>query len=334
MPRQARIDAPEALHHVIVRGIEGREIFRDDQDRLDFIDRLGDILPDTKTSCYGWSLIPNHVHLLLRTGTVPISTVMRRLLTGYAVTFNRRYQRHGHLFQNRYKSILCQEDPYLLELVRYIHLNPLRGKLVEDLGQLDVYPFSGHSIIVGKRKNSWQDAEYVLAHFAEKVSVARRRYRAYVKEGVGQGRRPELTGGGLIRSLGGWSKVKDLPKAELRVKGDERILGDSDFVLDVLEYCGEHLERRYKLQAEGFDLEQVAQRAASLCGIKSEEIFTPVKYPVVVQARSLFCYWAVRELGVSATALARRLKISQPAVSISVRRGEKIAVEREFQLLS
>ena len=333
MPRQARIDAPGALHHIIVRGIERRKIFRDDQDRFGFIDRLGDILPDTKTSCYGWSLMPNHVHLLLRTGTVSIATVMRRLLTGYAVTFNRRHRRHGQLFQNRYKSILCQEDPYLLELVRYIHLNPLRAKLVDELDQLDVYPFSGHSFILGKKKNSWQDTEYVLAHFADKVSVARKKYSVYVKEGIGKGRRPELIGGGLIRSLGGWSKIKDLRKVDLRVKGDERILGDSDFVLDVLEFCEEHLEGRYKLQAEGLDLEQVAQRAASLCGIKPEEIFAPVKYPVVVKARSLFCYWAVRDLGVSATALARRLKISQPAVSISVRRGEKLAIEKGLQLL-
>ena len=333
MPRQARIDAPGALHHIIVRGIERRKIFRDDQDRLDFVDRLGDILPDTKTSCYAWSLMPNHVHLLLRTGTVPVATVMRRLLTGYAVTFNRRHRRHGQLFQNRYKSILCQEEPYLLELVRYIHLNPLRGKLIEDLAKLDVYLFTGHSFIFGKKKNSWQDTEYVLSHFADKAILARKRYRAYVKEGIEQGRRPDLTGGGLIRSLGGWSKVKDLRKAEVRVKGDERILGDSDFVLNVLESCEEHLERRYKLQAEGFNLEQVAQRTASLCGIKPEEIFAPVKYPVVVRARSLFCYWAVRELGVSATALARRLKISQPAVSISVRRGEKLAIEKGFQLL-
>jgi REP element-mobilizing transposase RayT len=78
-----------------------------------------------------------HFHLLLRTGRTPIATVMRRLLTGYAVSHNRRHRRHGHLFQNRYKSILCQEDIYLLELVRYIHLNPIRAKLVSDIKALD-----------------------------------------------------------------------------------------------------------------------------------------------------------------------------------------------------
>ena len=124
MPRQARIDTPGALHHIMVRGIERRKIFRDNKDKDNFVERLGSVIKDTSTSCYAWSLQSNHIHLLLRTGDNPISTVMGRLLTGYAVTFNRRYKRHGQLFQNRYKSILCQEDPYFIELVRYIHLNP------------------------------------------------------------------------------------------------------------------------------------------------------------------------------------------------------------------
>ena len=130
MPRKSRIDAPGALHHVIARGIERGQIFRNDGDRSHFLIRLGDILTETNTACYAWALIPNHFHLLLRTGNVTISTTMRRLLTGYANWFNRRHRRYGHLFQNRYKSILCQEDAYLLELVRYIHLNPLRAGIV------------------------------------------------------------------------------------------------------------------------------------------------------------------------------------------------------------
>ena len=121
MPRQSRIDAPGALHHIIVRGIERRKIF---------------IVEHTGTICYAGALIPNHFHLLLRTGSAPIAHVMRRLLTGHAVSFNRRHRRHDHLFQNRYKSILCQEDTYLLELVRYIHLNPLRAKLVGDMNEI------------------------------------------------------------------------------------------------------------------------------------------------------------------------------------------------------
>jgi hypothetical protein len=155
---------------------------------------------------------------------------MRRLLTGYAVSFNRRHRRHGQLFQNRYKSVLCQEDPYLLELVRYIHLNPLRAGIVSDLRKLDRHPYCGHSMLMDKRKNNWQDTEYVLKLFNRKYSIARKRYREYVKKGIDAGRRPDLMGGGLIRSAGGWSAVKALRKSDTRMKGDERILGDGDFV--------------------------------------------------------------------------------------------------------
>ena len=153
MPRQARLDAPGVLQHVMARGIERRKIFWDDKDRSSFLERLALILEETQTQCYAWALIPNHFHILLRTGPTPLSKVMRRLMTGYAVTFNLRHRRAGHLFQNRYKSVVCEEDPYLLELIRYIHLNPLRAKLVEDLKALDKYPWTGHSAILGRCKN-------------------------------------------------------------------------------------------------------------------------------------------------------------------------------------
>ena len=111
MPRQARIDAQGAFQHIMVRGIERRQIFHDNRDRDAFVERLGRILKESATPCYGWTLMPNHVHLLLRTGQVSMATVMRRLLTGYAVTFNRRHRRHGQLFQNRDQSSLCQQAP-------------------------------------------------------------------------------------------------------------------------------------------------------------------------------------------------------------------------------
>ena len=151
MPRLARLDAPGVLHHIMIRGIERRKIFRDDRDRDDFLERLSDILPATKTSCYAWSFLSNHAHFLLRSGESGISKVMAKLLTGYAVRFNRKYRRHGPLFQNRYKSIVCQEDAYLKELVRYIHLNPLRVNIVPDIQQLNRYPYSGHSTIDDSR---------------------------------------------------------------------------------------------------------------------------------------------------------------------------------------
>lgn len=333
MPRKARIDAPGALHHIIVRGIEKRKIFKDRADRKSFIKRLGDILSDSKTPCYAWALMPNHFHLLLKTGLTPISTIMRRLLTGHAVYFNRRHRRWGHLFQNRYKSILCQEETYLMELVRYIHLNPLRAKQVSDLKKLERYPYCGHSVLIGNHLNDWQSVDETLKLFGERLSVARRRYREFVKKGADQGRRPELVGGGLIRSIGGWQAFKALDRADAHLKSDERILGDSEFVEEVLKKAQEQQERRYQLKATGFNIDQVAEKVAELLGIQCEQVWRKGKHPQTVMARSLFCYWAVSELGISATELARRIGITQPAVSESVKRGEAIAKENGFELI-
>lgn len=332
MPRQARIDTPGALHHIMVRGIERKKIFRSNKDRDDFLTHLGKILSETSTPCYAWTLIPNHAHLLLRTGSAPLSHVMRRLLTGYAVRFNHRYRRHGKLFQNRYKSILCQEDPYLLELVRYIHLNPLRAGLVKDFDQLGRYRFSGHSVILGKRKNDWQDVDYVLSCFAQRRTAARKRYLDHVSQGIEMGKRPDLVGGGLIRSLGGWSEVKNLRKVDIRLKGDERILGDSDFVLDVLKETRERFERKYELKARGYNLDVLSLRVAEIFSVTPKEIFSPGKYKKRVQARSVLSYWAVRELGETASYIAKEIGISQPAVSLSVERGERIVKEMGLDL--
>ena len=184
MPRKARIDTAGALHHIMVRGIEGCNIFRNDDDRDNFIGRLGKILSETDTSCYAWALIPNHFHLLLQTGSIPISTVMRRLLTGYALYYNKKYRRRGHLFQNRFKSILCQRDSYFLELVRYIHLNPLRAKIVDNLDDLDKYKFCSHSVVLGRNKKvEWQNTKEVMLMFGDSLSKARRSYRSFIKKG-------------------------------------------------------------------------------------------------------------------------------------------------------
>jgi REP element-mobilizing transposase RayT len=333
MPRKARIDAPGALHHIIVRGIERRKIFYDNADRDNFLERLEVVLTETTTPCFAWTLIPNHLHLLLRTGSTPIATVMRRLLTGYAVTFNRRHWRHGQLFQNRYKSILCQEDLYLLELVRYIHLNPLRARIVKKLEELDKYPYCGHSVVMGKMKREWQDTDYILRFYNSKCLTARRRYREYVKKGLGDGRRPELVGGGLVRSAGGWSVVKAMRRGFERMKGDERILGEGDFVEAVLKAAQENLDRKSRLEAAGYGFDWLVGRVARRLGIEPKDVLAPGKYAQNVKARSLLCYWGTRELGMTTIDLARRLNLAQPTVSQAVTRGQKIAEDNRLSFI-
>jgi len=253
----------------MIRGIERRKIFRDDADRDNLLERLAHLLSETQTRCYAWALMPNHAHFLFRSGPAGLPTLMRRLLTGYAVSFNNRHKRHGQLFQNRYKSIICQEDLYLNELVRYIHLNPLRGKLVSDFERLGRYPFCGHGVLLGHRDRSWQNTDYVLGFFGKTLRTSRKKYLAYVKKGIELGRREDLIGGGLIRSLGGWEAVKrEQRKSARRVKGDERILGDSDFVENVLFEAKESLNRHYNLRRSGYDFQKIANRVGELMDLE------------------------------------------------------------------
>ena len=334
MPRLARLDAPGVLHHIMIRGIERRNIFRVKTDREDFLERLSNLLPETQTRCYAWVLMSNHAHLLLRTGQAPLATVMRRLLTGYVVSFNRRHKRRGHLFQNRYKSIVCQEDIYLRELVRYIHLNPVRVGIVKEVTQLNTYVYSGHSAIMGKVDRPWQDVNYVLDIFGKGVKGARKAYLSYVQAGYDQGHRAEFSGGGLIRSLAGWSEIsKTKLEGGFHVKSDERILGESSFVSDILSEANEKYERKYELKRRGYDLNSVVMKVSEIFKIDAEEILSKGKQQKKVKARSLFCYWAVKELETSLTELSIRIGISVPAVGYSVERGSIIAKENNYILI-
>ena len=133
--------------------------------------------------------------------------------------------------------------------------------MLVDLKALDSYPYCGHSVLMGKKKIEWQDVEYVLGNFGKRIGDARKNYRSYIKEGIALGRRPELVGGGLIRSLGGWDEIKKMRlTGQDRIKSDQRILGESDFVQEVLFESGENFTRKYKLKSRGFSFEAVVDR--------------------------------------------------------------------------
>ena len=330
MPRQPRIDIPGALHHIICRGIQDCDIFCDDRDRDDFVRRLVEITTFTSTRCFAWALIPNHFHLLLETGRIPISSLMQKLLTGYATTFNLRHKRHGHLFQNRYKSILCQEETYLLELVRYIHLNPVRAGIVAGLDALGEYRYCGHRCILGRSPDleSWMATSRVLERFGNAIAESRKVYETFVGDGVEAGHRSDLTGGGLLRSTGGWRGLRSAREAGIFFKSDERILGDSDFVEQALRAAEEDLERKSWYRKEQVDLQKLISVVADALAIERGEVCASGKRPHHVEARSLLCFWAVREVGLTATSLAKFLGITQPAVSQAIVRGERLAAER------
>lgn len=319
MARQARLDAPEVLQHVMARGIERRNIFFDEEDYQFFKERLGKLVLDTKMDCLAWAFLPNHFHLLLRTHQIPLSLFMRRLMTGYAGHFNRRHHRSGHLFQNRYKSVICEEEPYLLELVRYIHLNPLRSGRVKTYGELERYPWCGHGVMMGRDRVSWQRSEEVLGNFGKGLRKSRLGYGKFMAEGAGQGRQPELRGGGILRRIKAGESLASV-KEEL---SDPRVLGDGDFVERVLKMGG---EERPVARLSG---EEIMSRVTKWGGISLAELGSGSKRPLVVGARSFFSYIAVRRMGMTAVEAGKWVKVTQSAVSKLVWRGERIVLENE-----
>jgi REP element-mobilizing transposase RayT len=325
MPRQPRLDAPGTLHHVIARGIERRKIFVEDADYEDFATRLQAVVSRGRgAEVFAWSLIPNHFHLLIRTGDVGLPGIMRRLMTGYAVAFNRRHRRHGHLFQNRYKSILCEEEVYLLELVRYIHLNPLRARLARDMEQLADYPWSGHAALLGRVERPWQAVEAVLARFGSEKALARAGYERFVSEGMRQGRRPDLVGGGLRRSSGAISEAprRRRRKEEEPVAFDERILGSSDFVRAVLNDAEWEAREKLRRAARGVTIEELATLTAQLAGVSLSDLRAATRRPAVVAARRALAQVAVSELGKTGALVARYLGVATSTVNRHAAAGE------------
>ena len=318
MPRKARIDIPGLLQHVIVRGIERRKIFFDDYDRNLFVKRFSFLLEETGTDCFAWSLLGNHLHVLLRCNRTRLSGFMRRLLTGYAVNFNHRHRRSGHLFQNRYKSISCEEDVYLLELIRYIHLNPLRAGMVPDLEALDRYPWSGHAVLMGRNDLPGQVVDEVLLLFGKRLSGSRRKYRQFVADGISQGRRPELVGGGLRRSRKGRAEQDDDGSF------DDRVLGGGDFV----DRLRQEADVRPVLPP-GLSLPDIGQLICELFEVPLDSMARRSRSGPVSGARAVFCFTAVRMAGIKGTKIGEFLFMGPSGVSRAVYRGEQILRENQ-----
>jgi len=312
MPRLARLDISGLLQHVIVRGIERCDIFNDENDRQLFIDRFSRLLSETSVQCFAWALLSNHFHLLLMPTSTPLSYFMRRLLTGYALSFNRHNKRSGHLFQNRYKSIVCEEEPYLLELVRYIHLNPLRAGMVANLDELDHYKWSGHAVIMGNRQLETQNTTAILERFGAITSQAQLNYHQFVYDGISTGNRDDLVGGGLKRSQG------ERPANEYE-SYDDRILGCGDFV-DSMK-LDSNLRDKMK---SAITLEKLLHIVATALNLNPDSVRRPSKSRSPATARGIICQLAIFELGYTGKDVGTFLHLKASGVSLASRRGEKV----------
>jgi len=317
MPRQARIDIPGGLYHVIARGNERREIFRDDSDYKEFYKRAVQAVAETGQKCLAWAFIPNHFHLLILRGKRPLSDTMRKLMTGYVGYFNRRYRRAGHLFQDRYKAILCQEEEYLLEVAAYIHLNPMRAGLVKRYKDLAGYKWCGHGEVLAGG-GGLVARDYLLEHFGDREDAAIKKYDLFAEERVGCYKRGEYSGGGLIRSAGGPEAAAGLVLRGEKELSDERVLGGGDFVASVLkELDGMANQKASK--------SEVIAEVTKYTGLRKDFIYKHDRTPDAVTAKALYCYLMREKCGAKGVDLMKELGLSSGAISHLCQKGRVLS---------
>lgn len=319
MPRGSRLDAPGMLHHVVVRGLEPCAIFPGDGDRQDFVDRLARLLPETETTCLAWSLVPNQGHLALRSGPRGLAHIMRRLLTGYAASFNRRHGRAGHVFQNRYHSTFSEGRTHLSALVRSIHRYPLQTGVVSSLAALAEFPWCGHGALLGRVRHPWQATEDVLARFSPSTEHARRAYEAFVAEAQDRdepsSRRGENPGHVAARAI-----VRDLPTPTPEVPSEG--LGESPALAASL--C-ERLKRDASSPA---DCRAVVAAVCLALGLSPEALATGRRSRALSNGRAVVAYVARTRYRISCAALAAALGTSSPAITLAERRGAQLVKRR------
>lgn len=321
MPRIGRLYVEGGFYHLIGRGLERRSIFCDENDKLEFLSRFGFALCHHDMQCLAWAIMPNHYHLLVRVRTKSLSRMMQSLLGGYAGYFNRSHQRVGYVFQNRYKSILCDADQYLLELIRYIHLNPVRAGILTDVAKLNDYPWTGRAGMLGRHPFKWHDVEMALRYFSSNHRKAIISYTKFVTAGVQSNLQIDLEGGGLIRSLGGWDSLNHLKNEHISSIGDERILGEAHFVEKSLGQDSLSISRRTLLQQQGWTFDSLVRRVCGKCGVSENELESKARANNLSLAKTLICYWGNEELGLTCREIAARLAISQQAVSKWISNG-------------
>ena len=264
MARKPRIEYPGAFFHIIVRGNNRENVFRDSEDYVRYLQKFVHFYREGDITLHAYCLMPNHIHLLLEMGKISLSKVLQRFHTWYTQYFNRRHDRMGHVFQGRYKAIVCKKDAYLLELVRYIHLNPVRAGLVDSP---EDYPWSSHRIYLGIEKSEVIDPSLVLKQFSDDLSSGIRSYELFVMEGSKQGRRDDLY------------KVSD-----------QRILGDEAFCKEVFGHQRNEESESAGMPMVHFELDELEEIMQSAMGFEPGSLRSGGRFGAWM--RRIFCYIA------------------------------------------
>jgi putative transposase len=293
MARRPRLLAPRLLYHVFVRGNQRQKTFTSDEDFKAYLDRLDRYRARCKVKIYAYCLMPNHAHLLLETGSVPLSKFMQGLQQSYTQYYNRAHRKVGHVFQGRYNAIICDKDRYLLALIRYIHLNPVRADLVR---RPERYPYSGHRGYLMNGTPKILHPGPVL-----KVLGGKKRYEKFVTDGMGESH-----------------------NAEYYEVEDQRFLGDEKFAEEVSKEAGEKRQRKAKRSIETA-LTEIARRLE----ISAEILRGKDRRWMVTKKRAEAVAELVRDKGYTVAEVAALLRRDPAHVSTMLARLSARELERD-----
>lgn len=290
MPRQPRLHFPGAVYHVIHRGNDRQEVFFSEDDRERFLALCQEACRRFEWRVHAYCLMANHCHLVVQVGSVPLSKIMHNISFRYTQYINKKHQRIGHLFHGRYKSILVDKDSYLLELIRYIHLNPVRAGLVQ---RPEDHVWSSHREYCLAKPASWVTTDWALSFFSDRYEVAVRRYLAFVEEGVAEKASKEFSSGNF----------------------EGRVLADDTFVAIALK----------KVKAEEavqWAMEDIVGIVCQVYDIQECQLVSRGKAQPAATARALVSLLARNVRGLSLTELAKYLQRDVSSISQAARRLE------------
>ncbi len=322
MPRKARIDYPGLTHHIMARTFTDLLLFRDDEDKEHYVSLLSHRIKESGFLCFAWVLMDTHIHLLIKTNEKPLWHLMKPLNSDYSRWYNKKYIRRGPLFIDRYKSIATQDQYYLEQLVCYIHLNPIRAGICKDLNHLKMYPWSGHSAIMGIHSNNFQEVKAVLKRFGKTRKKALGSYEMYLKEALNGECENYLLE--IIRSSNKGRKDKSSPECW--------VIGDHEFQCSVVQKDTANRLTLSTYKKQGLELDDLLKKVSQKMEVPEELILLSSKRTRQVDARMVFCCFA-GVLGFPTRETGAFLGIQQAAVSNAGRKGSRIVKERDIKIV-
>jgi putative transposase len=299
MARKTRIEYEGAFYHVIIRGNQRQKVFKDEEDFQKYLTLLAFYRERYKYFLYAYVLMNNHVHLLIETRKIPLFKIIQGISQSYTMYFNRKYRTVGHLFQGRYKAIVCDKDEYLLSLVKYIHLNPVRARIAKEVGE---YRWSSEESYSGKRKGDIVDTDQVLRMFSEDKSQARKLYRAYIDDGT------------------------SVKKQDIYGTIGQRILGDEQFVETVMERIEGGIEG--KKRWHGYSFEEITKAVEHMSGTTLRQLRDKSRGRNILTGRKLASL-AAKGYGYKGKEIAAYLRKDPSVITRYLKEGERFRVELE-----